>query len=356
MLQNKRLAIIRLSAVGDVLHCTPVARAIKKSAPSCHITWVVGQVSADVLAGNPYIDEIYIWSRERWETMMRQQRFTEAVRYWRQLKQDLHARRFDIALDIHGIFISGLVTIATGAPRRIGLSGTRELNSLFTNETAMRLPAEIHVIERYLSILRPLGIPHDGYDMTLAVSAAGRHFADNFLRRMNYNPNKKLIAISPRTTWPTKNWPSGHFAAAAARLHPHAQLLLCGGPGDRETAEEIVRSAGVPIMNAVGQTSLQELAALLSCSDVLLTGDTGPLHMAIALGTPTVSIFGPTDPAVYGPLTSDHIVLQNRLECGPCHKQRCRLNDMRCQYTISPEIAANAVIKLLEKKRAGLVF
>lgn len=355
MLQNKRLAIIRLSSVGDVLHCTPVARAIKKFEPSCHITWVVGQVSADVLAGNPFIDEVYIWSRERWEAMLRQRRFAEAVRYWRQLKQDLHMRNIDIALDIHGIFISGLVTIATGAPRRIGMSGTRELNSLFTNETAMRLPSETHVIERYLSILRPLGIPHDGCDMTLTVTPAARRFAASFLRRMNYNPGKKLTAINPRTTWPTKNWPPEYFAAAASKLYRHTQLLLCGGPGDKTVADKIIRQAGVPIINAVGQTSLQDLAALLAGCDALLTGDTGPLHMAIALGIPTVSIFGPTDPSVFGPLAPGHAVLQSRLECGPCNKQRCRLEDMRCQFDVSPQTAVKAVVKVLECKKAGLV-
>jgi 3-deoxy-D-manno-octulosonic-acid transferase len=351
MLDHKHIALIRLSSVGDVLHCTPVARAIKKAAPASHLLWIVGAVSADILSGNPYIDEVYVWSREHWEKLLRQYRFREAYQYWEQLRKDLYARHIDIALDVHGIFISGLVALATGAPQKIGLSGTRELNSWFMTETAPRLPEEKHVIQRYLSILRPLGIQPDGWDMTLKLTAEAADFADSFLARHDYDASRPLIAINPKTTWPAKNWPPAYFAAAAAELYQDGQILLCGGPGDRDVADSIIRQAGVPVINAIGETSLSQLAALVAQSQVLLTGDTGPLHMAVALRTPTVSIFGPTDPAVFGPLSAQHIVLRSSLECTPCHKQKCRQQTLKCLYDVLPQTAVAAVRRQLTNKK-----
>lgn len=353
MQPNERIAIVRLSSVGDVLHCTPVARAIKKAAPSCRITWIVGSVSADVLAGNRYIDEVYIWSREHWEKLMRNYRFGEALAYWQKLRDDLDERSFDTAIDIHGIFISGLVMLATGAKRKIGLQNTRELNSLFVTEKASRPPEGPHVIQRYLSVLNNLQVTPDGYNMDLMLTQDAAQFADTLLANLGYDSSRPMVALSPKTTWATKNWPPEYFAAAARSLSPHAQLLLCGGPGDTATAEEIIRQAKVPFINTVGKTRLHELAALLARSDVLLTGDTGPLHMAVALGIPTVSVFGPTSPAVYGPLTSGHTVLQSVLDCGPCNKQRCRLEKLRCLRDVAPETAVAAIKNVLAQRKTG---
>lgn len=353
MHSNTRIAVIRLSSVGDVLHGTPVVRAIKKACPSCHVTWIVGSVSADVLAGNPYIDEVYIWSREHWEKLLRQRRFSEALAYWRKLRDDLHARDFDIALDIHGIFISGLVMLATGAKRKIGMQNTRELNHLFVTERASLPPAGPHVIQRYLSVLSALQVSPDGWEMDLVPTPDAIEFADSFLKKAHYDPAKPLIAINPKTTWPTKNWPPEHFAAAASELAKDGQLLLCGGPGDKDTADAISRAAGVPVINATGQTRLHELAALLSRCQVLLTGDTGPLHMAVALRVPTVSIFGPTNPAIYGPLPPGHIVLRSNAACAPCNKQRCHRKDLRCQHDVSPQMAVEAVRIQLKNAKSG---
>lgn len=357
MLANSRIALIRLSSVGDVLHSTPVARAIKKAVPSCHLTWIVGKVSAGVLANNPYIDEIYVWSREYWESLLYKGQLKEAYAYWNQLRQDFRSRGIDIALDIHGLFLSGMVTLATGAKRRIGLSGAREFNSLFTTETAAPVPpSKQHKIDRYLSILKPLGIPDDGYAMTLVVPPAAKRQAQEFLRKQHVLPGKRLIAINPRTTWPAKNWPLENFAAVADSLGQDGQLLLCGSPGDREAGETIIRQLKVPVIDTIGRTSLPELAALLSCCHVLFTGDTGPLHMATAMGIPTVSLFGPTDPAVYGPLTPGHIVLRKPPECGPCNKQNCPTKTMECMLRLTPQDAVAAVREqLYNTKQTGLL-
>jgi len=349
MLTKARFLIIRLSSIGDVLHCTPVARTLKTAQPDSHITWVVGVVPSDLLIANPYIDEIYVWPRERFEQHLRRGEFSSAWKLWKKLCQDLQERNFDIVLDIHGQFLSGMVAAASKAPRRIGMSHTRELNSLFMNEIAPHSPLDVHVIKQYLRILQPLGITSSDYSMTLHLPAESITFADTFLSNHGVNPQDTIIALNPGTTWQTKNWPTEYYATAIRALQPNGHILLCGGPADQALGESIIHDSGIPLINAIHQTSLLQLAALISRSTVLVTGDTGPLHMAIALGIPTVSMFGPTDPKRFGPLTPEHVVLEEQIDCRPCHKMLCPRKHLNCMYSLSPDKVITAVQMLLHQ-------
>ncbi|MEG6585408.1 glycosyltransferase family 9 protein [Dendrosporobacter sp. 1207_IL3150] len=348
MLANPRILIVRLSSIGDVLHCTPVARSLKEALPSCHITWIVGQVAADMVRFNPYIDEVHIWPREKWEKAMRSAKFKEAWQIWQDLKDYFKSKHFDIALDIHGLFLSGMVTAASKATRRIGMSNTRELNSLFMNEIAPMYDEDIHVIQRYLSILRPLNITTTDYKMTLETPKEADEFARNFLSTHGVKPTDKIVAVNPVTTWSAKNWPPENFAKVIQELAANNKILLCGGPSDKAVAEKIIELASVPVINAVGQTTLLEMAALLKLSNVLVVGDTGPLHMAVALGTPSVSIFGATAPSRFGPLDPGHIVLKGQVECAPCYKTVCKTKDIRCLKSVKPEAVIEQTLEILK--------
>lgn len=353
MLNQTRFLIIRLTSIGDVLHSTPVAQALKTALPDCHITWLVSEVPSGLLSLNPYLDEVYVWPRERWEGYMRHGQFRAAWQLWQKLKLDLEARHFDIVLDIHGLFLTGMIAAASKAPRRIGMSNTRELNWLFMTEIAPGSPQDVHVIQRYLSVLRPLGIVSDHYAMTLPLPAETITFATNFLNSKGVKPKDTIIALNPATTWPAKNWPADYYAAIAKALQPKGHILLCGGPADQALGEYIIKQSGVPIINAVNQTSLLQLAALISHCKVLVTGDTGPLHMAIALNIPTISMFGPTDPKKFGPLTSEHVVLQEQIGCRPCHKTVCPHKHLNCMHSLSPNKVIVAVQALLNKQNAS---
>jgi 3-deoxy-D-manno-octulosonic-acid transferase len=185
--------------------------------------------------------------------------------------------------------------------------------------------------------------------MTLHLPNEMITFANNFFASNGITANEPIIALNPATTWPSKNWSAEYYATLAKALQSHGRLLLCGGPADQRLAERIMHQSGVPVINAVGQTNLLQLAALLSRSSVLVTGDTGPLHMAIALDVPTVSLFGPTDPRKFGPLTPGHIVLQEQFNCQPCHKKRCPLSHLNCLQSLSPDRVITAVRTLLTK-------
>ncbi|WP_110953334.1 lipopolysaccharide heptosyltransferase II [Anaerosinus massiliensis] len=346
MLHNKRILIVRLSSIGDVLHATPVARALKEAYPTCHITWIVSKTSANLLTDNPYIDQIYIWSREELEQAAAHFQLSQLQKLWRQLKDFYIQNHFDIVLDIHGLFLSGFITAYSKAPKRIGMANTRELNRFFMTEQAPEL-LSAHVIKRYLSVLLPLHIQTTDYQMTLCLNDALHTFAKDFLRRKNVNPSKKLLMINPKTSWESKNWGNKNFANFINLLSPNIQILLCGSKQDQQDVDEIIKRCNTPLLNAAGQTSLLELAALICQTDLVLTGDTGTLHIATALHKPTVSLWGPTRPEQYGPLEPGHTIIQSNHTCTACHKTKCPKKDNVCMKTISPQFVADKINALL---------
>lgn len=356
MVAERRFLIIRLSSIGDVLHCTPVARSLRQAYPKAHITWAVGAVPADLLKTNPYLDAVYVWPRESWETCLRQGRFHEAWELWQQLKLDLKTGCFDVALDVHGLFLSGMLAMASGAPRRIGLANTKELNSWFMTQVALPPGSQRHVIARYGTIVRPLGISSIETKMTLVVDEDNRSWARHFLHSEGIRQGQQFIVLVPATTWPSKNWPAEYFAVVASYLGRRMPVVLCGAPGDRLIANAVLMRSRPPIIDAVGKTSLLQLAALLAEAAVVVSGDTGPLHMAVAVGTPTVSIFGPSRPEKFGPLEGPHTVLTADCSCTGCFKQQCRRSEVLCMKSVTPREVLQAVKqRLLPNASKGFI-
>lgn len=337
----KEILIIRLSSIGDVIHCTPVARSLKISWPDCKITWLIGELSAELLKYNPYVDEIIVWSREKFEKHLRSCEFKKASAMWTCLRQQLSARKFDVVLDIHGLFLTGMIAKLARTDKRIGMSQARELNWLFMTETAK--PCGTHITDKYLGVLLPLGINNVNHQMFLAISEQEKSFAESFLTREGIVPHEKIIVVIPGTTWLSKNWPTELFAQTIQILCKDFKIVMCGGKAEVELGEEIQKLAGVPIVNAVGKTSLLEMAAIIEKGTVVIAGDTGPLHIAAALMIPTVAVFGPTNPVTYAPLGQGNTVLVNKRPCSFCHKVNCPKGINLCMSAISPDAVAEQV-------------
>lgn len=347
MLNNRHILIVRLSSIGDVLHATPVAKALKTAYPDCHITWLVSRLSSSLLTGNPYIDRVFIWSREEFEQAATNRQIGQLKKLWYQLKHFYQETHFDLVVDIHGLFLTGVITAASQAPRRIGMGKTRELNRFFMTEQAP-VPTGSHVIDRYLSVLLPLGIYATDKQMTLQLSAADQAFAQTFFDENQIDPQKKILLINPMTSWTSKNWSNENFAKLLCLLPLDVQPLLCGSRHDKAETDKIKALCDRPLFDAVGKTSLTELAALVAKADLVLTGDTGALHIATALGTPTVSLWGPTTPMQYGPLTGDHTFIQSPHSCIACHKTKCRLHSNACMQAIEPTEVVRKINALLQ--------
>lgn len=345
----KEVLIIRLSSIGDVMHCTPVARAIKTAWPECRITWLVGEVCADLIKYNPYVDEYIVGSKERFEKHLKRCEFKKAWSMWQDLIARLSAKQFYAVLDVHGLFLTGVIAKKMKVERRIGLYDARELNSLFMTETGQSTGR--HITDRYLSVLGPLGIIPNNNDMTLVVPDSAKRFAADFLKQVDVIPGEKVVVLVPGTTWPSKNWPSEFFAITASLLASDFKIILCGGKSEIAVGLEIEAQAKATVINAIGQTSLLEMAALLERASVIVAGDTGPLYIAAALNVPTVAIFGPTDPANYKPPGDRSAAVFNQQECSFCHKHKCPTGKADCMKNVSPQEVVKKVYHLESRDR-----
>lgn len=339
------ILIIRLSSIGDIIHCTPVARSLKKNWPTCRITWLVGEVSADLIRSNPHVDEVIVWSRERFERHLQNFEWVRAVSIWRELQALLASKKFDIVLDIHGLFITGMIARQVQASRRIGMSTARECNSLFMTQVAQ--PLSEHIVDRYLGVLQPLGITCLDRRMTLVVPEASKQFAVEFLRESGAGGEKKIIVLIPGTTWSTKNWPIDFFGRLACSLVDDFTIVLCGGKSEIDLGRQIQVQAGHKIVNAVNQTGLLEMAAIIEQASLVIGGDTGPMHIAAALGVSNIILFGPTNPAVYGPLGDHSVAVSHQRDCSFCHKRTCPQKISSCMSSITPEEIIQQVYSIL---------
>lgn len=343
-MENKlphKILIVRLSAIGDVLHATPVARELKKLRPDCHITWLVSPPADKLLAENPHVDEVLVWDRRPLDKAFASFNLPAAYQELKKARALLKARQFDLVLDIQGLFLTGILALLSGAKRRIGIHERHEGNPFFMSEMAPDIESS-HKVHRYLSALMPLGFDMSNFipGLTLNLPQNLKEFAGNFWQQHGIDPSRPILIVTVRTTWPDKNWAPENFGLALKNLPETVQIVFSGATGDEIFIEEARRQMMRPSLSIAGQTSLLELAALLKSADLLLACDTGPLHIADAVGCKTLSLWGPTQPDVYGPLTKGHEFIITPHTCRRCLKTKCQHQTNACMQAITPEMAA----------------
>ncbi|SFB03996.1 glycosyltransferase family 9 protein [Selenomonas ruminantium] len=338
---GEKILILRLSAIGDVLHATPVARELKKLQPDCHITWLVSPPADKMLAENPYIDELLVWDRRPLDKAFASFNLPVACRELKKARSLLKARQFDLVLDIQGLFLTGILALLSGAKRRIGIHERHEGNPFFMSDMAPNIESP-HKVHRYLSVLMPLGFDMSNFTpgLTLNLPQNLKEFAGNFWQQHGIDMNHPILMVTLRTTWPDKNWAPENFGQALKDLPPQVQIVFCGAPNDETYIQKAQALLQRPSLSIAGQTSLTELAALLQSADLLLACDTGPLHIADAVGCQTLSLWGPTQPDVYGPLTAGHEFVITPHECRRCLKTKCQHQTNACMQAITPDMVA----------------
>lgn len=341
-----RFLMIRLSSIGDVLHATAVARSLKHSCPSARLTWLVSPPAHELLRYNPDIDELLIWDRQAFDQAIADKHFWKAKQLLAQARSLLAGHRFDIVLDVQDLFLTGLLARMSGAPRRIGIHERHEFNHLFMTEQAPDI-ADPHKVRRYLSVLSPLGIVPDASQLVLRLPPELNDFPARFWPAHQIDPAQPILLVNIRTTWPDKNWRPEYFAAALRGLDPAVQIVFCGAPADRRYIEAARHELPQPTTSIAGETTLLELAALIRSATLLLTCDTGPLHIATALGAPTLSLWGPTLPSIYGPLQGPHSFILSPHSCTACCKTKCRFHTNACMEAIDPSIVSARLHQLL---------
>ena len=314
----ENILVVKLSAIGDVIHALPVSYAIKERYPNAHLTWVVEQAAYAILADNPCIDELILFEKAKFRSI------GGFLREIGPFRRRLRTRRYDASLDLQGLFKSAAIVWNAGAKLRIGTANMRE-GAHLVSRPVRGAHAEGHIVERYLDVARALGCRVGEVRFPVSVSDRDRMAADTLLAREGVQEGRPFVAFAVGANWPNKRWPVEHFAALADRLyHAHyVPVLVGGGRLDETLAEDILRASEIPPVNLVGRTNLKQLAHVFTRAALVLGGDTGPVHLAAGLRVPTVMLMGPTDANRNGPYGQ----LQNAIEvdrpCRGCWKRAC---------------------------------
>ena len=332
----KSLLIVKLSAIGDVIHALPVAEAIRERWPDIRLDWVVESAAADVLIGHPAVDNVFVSRRRRWlgkgggSPLKRMSDIWRFVRLFRR-------ERYDVVIDLQGLLKSGVVTFLARAGRKVGFAGTRELSWIFVRDRMPPYDPDRHAVDRYLDAAKYLGAETDRPKFRLGLGPAERAVCDSLLADF-YDPkgDEPLVVVHPAAKWDTKQWLPGHWARVCDGLEERlgARVVVTGSVHDRAFIDQILDQTKHEVLDLTGRTSLRTLAELFTRARAVICPDTGTMHLAAATGTPVVALFGPTAPWRTGPAGPEHRVIRLSLACGPCFKKKC--SDPRCMSDIAP--------------------
>lgn len=333
----KRILIVRTSAIGDVVFASPFAAALRRTYPDAHITWLIEPGINALIAHDPNVDTHILWPKDEWRKMWKAGRRFAVLRALLALRRQLHAQRFDTAIDLQGLLKSGLLTWLSGARRRIGL-GSREGSQWLMTETLPRGSDDARISSEYLHLAQQLQLDCNDFMPRLHVSPAARDKAMALLVAHGLQPGSYAV-FAAFTTRPQKHWTSAAWVHLAALLQQRTGLVpvLLGSPAECDAAAAI--SAAAPgLVNLAGQTGLAEAAAVVSLAGALIGVDTGLTHMGIAFSIPTVALFGSTCPyTVTGRANARVIFLE--LHCSPCRRNPTCGGRFNCMTDITPERA-----------------
>lgn len=344
----RRILIIKPSSFGDVIHALPVLNGLRCRYPKARIVWLVASGCAGLVESNPALDGIIRFDRKRYGLLGRNPwaslEFAEFIRR-------LRAERFDLVVDLQGLFRSGFLAAASGARHRIGFANAREFGWMFYNYRVDVPDPEMHAVERNYLFARHLGFADVPIRFNLAVRPEARANVRRMLAEKGLVGGEGYIVVGPGTRWETKQWPADQFAAAISRISTDQGLpvVLTGMVEERGIAARVMAAASGRVIDLSGSTSLQEVIALIEGARAVLMNDSGPMHLATALNKPLVAIYGPTSPARTGPYGRGEAVARLDLPCSPCYLKKiadCR-HGHRCLRELSPETVAAQVSRTL---------
>ena len=341
----QRILVIRLDLIGDLVLSLTVVRALKRTYPDAEIDLLATPASAKVALHDPHLSESITYDPNIW----RRPKALLQLKNWHDAKallHHLHARHYDLAVSVYGQW-AGVLAVLSGAKRRVGF-GRESYPGFMTDSVAGKHWSPLdnkHEVDYCLELAQAAGatlttddrIPH------LNVDAQSAQEIELLLRNEGLQQNKPLIACHVSSNnGQSKRWPLPYWATLLDRLirEEGAQIVLTGAPTDLPIIENITSRMYEHPINLAGKTSLTQLAALLKRANLLISGDSGPIHMATALDVPIIGMYGPTNPSLSGPVSPDATVLRSTIWCSPCYNMRdpadCRFNTTQCMKNITP--------------------
>ena len=359
------ILLIKLSALGDVVHTFPVLNKLRRRYSAARLDWLVTPGIAELVRHNPAIDNVIEFARDERSAPWQLTPYVSAAR----LMATLRAAKYDLVLDLQGQLRSAFFAFTSGAPVRIGFEkpradvwqtlsrpipdearrhawrGAREGSYLAYTDHIAVPNLDVHPVERYLGVGPMLGLDDGAPDFSFPIPKEANARIDALLDYYDV-AKSRIVVMAPGTNWQTKEWRREGFAEVVRHfLQKRFAVTLIGSERERAICDEVA-SLAPGAVNLSGETTLSELAALIARAALCVSNDSGPMHLAAALGRPVVSVFGPTDPVWAGPYRRDGAVLRAGLACSPCYLRllsRCPHN-----HDCMNNVAAAAVIERAE--------
>ena len=340
----QRILLIKPSAVGDVVHTLPVLVKLRQRYPDAQIDWLIRPEIADLVRFHPALSNVVLFDRRGLARFGRN--WSATVGLFRLLNQ-IRRERYELVVDLHGQLRSAMFTLASRAPYRVGFERTRE-GAWVSYSHRIPLPTmEAHAADRYLWLGQVLGFDAAGADFTIHLPQAADEGAARLLAEQRLL-GRPLAVLVPGTVWETKHWRIEGFAEVARRLQARGYgVALAGSSKDRPRCR-LVAEAAPGVGDLSGKTTLAEMIALVRRAALCVTNDSGSMHIAVALGRPVVSVFGPTNPLRTGPYGRPLAVVRAEVECSPCYLRklsRCP-HDHLCMQQVTSAMVLDRLAQL----------
>ena len=331
----QRILILKPSSLGDIVHALPTVSAIRGHFPSAQIDWLIKAEWAELLEGNPHLDHVIPVNFQ--------------VRQWLSLIRRVRRGRYDLVVDLQGLFRTGLLAGLSGAPTRIGFKAAREGSSWFyTQRVELPIPMDrpwrlldMHAVDRNLMIAKQLGADITSPSFDLPNLREDQEAIMTWLKSAGVRDKDRMIAMAPLSRVDLKSWPFERFiqVAQVVRDWSNTKVLLLGAASESWIVEKFASQVGDKLINLVGKTRIRHLGPLLRRCHVLLANDSAPIHIAAAVGCPVIAVFGPTHEGATGPyLHRRSRVVTSILPCRPCGKKACHhVNLKECLTSITVE-------------------
>lgn len=365
-----RILIHQVGLFGEVLMATPLLPALREAYPDAHITWVIDPIYRNVVDASPYLDSLLLWDTKAWRQLRKRNPLFWLYQLYRTLREVSQAEG---GWDIYISFLPekwGSLARSMKSRHRIGVFDTHwdffgqtETSKNTRHYTRAFTRAELpeHRTDMYLLPLTELGIPLPREKaMTLGFTQDDAAVVEAFLQAQGVQPHEKLVLVAPTTTWESRCWPVESYIALGNRLtqeDPQVRLVLLGRPTPEEKAilEPILAGWRGATVSAVGALSFRQMAALTARGSLMISGDTGTMHVAAAVGTPYLAFFGPTPAEGRRPLFGAGRALEHPLPCAPCESKTCKFTgaeERKCLRAIGVDEALQAVRSLLQEASA----
>jgi len=319
----QKILIVKPSSLGDVVHSLAFLNAVREQFPDAEIHWVVARGLEGLLTGHPMIKKIWVINKDMWKKLSQ---ISSSFSEIQSLLRNLRKEHYDIVVDLQGLLRSGIITMATGAPVRIGFMEARE-GSRFFYTHRVKGGKDIHAVDRYLKIASFLGCDITDVRFPLPLKVTSSPLPHH------HSTDKAYAIMVPGARWRTKRWPPEYFGELTSLLP--IKTVIVGSRADVDIANRIVALSNGRALSLAGNTEISELVEIMRGARFVVSNDSGPMHIAAALGIPVFAIFGPTDPMRTRPYGEGHTIIREDISCIPCFKRKC--GDLKCMENLSVE-------------------